>query len=349
MASMKINRRTFAAFTAVSAATVAAPGMSWAQAGSEKNRVSIAVGGKSSFDYLPLTIAEQLGYFKAEGLEVEILDVADNSRAIQAVVSGSADVIAGPYQNTISQQARGMAFQSFVLQSRAPGIAIGISHKALPDFKSVEDLRGKKIGVWAVGSPSHLVANMVLWRAGLKPADVGFVSIGTVAEALNAIRTGHIDALSSVDPVLTMLEQKDEIRIVADTRTLQGTVDVFGGPMPAGCLHAQIKFIQKNPQTVQALTSAIAHSLKWLRTAGPADIIKTVPEAHLQGDRALYLAAFNKVRESLSLDGLIPESGPQTALKALIRFDQTLQADKIDLSQTYSNEFAKKAKVRFET
>lgn len=348
MGSIKLNRRNFAVLTAMSAASIAVPGLIWAQSRPEKTHVTIATGGKSTFDCLPLTIADQLGYFKAEGLQVDILDLSSGSRAIQAAVSGPADVVAGPYEHTISQQARGHAFQSFVLQSRAPGIALGISPKAMPDFKSAEDLKGKKIGVWAAGSPSHLMATMVIWRAGLKPADVSFVPVGAGAEALSAFRAGHIDALCNVDPVLTLLEQKDEIRIVADTRTLKGTVEIFGGPMPAGCLYAPVKFIQKNPHTVQALTSAITHSLKWLQTAGPGDILKTVPEAYLQGDRALYLAAFNKVRESLSLDGLIPDSGPQTALKALARFDLSLNADKIDLSQTYSNEFARKAKSRFE-
>lgn len=348
MGNNNFNRRTFTVFTAMSAASMAVSDLLWAQARPEKAHVTIATSGKSTFDFLPLTIANQLGYFKAEGLDVQILDFPGGSRTIQAAVSGQADVVAGPYDHTISQQARGLAFQSFVLQSRAPGVALGISPRALPDFKSVGDLKGRKIGVWASGSPSHLMATMVLWRAGLKPADVTFVPVGTGADALNAFRSGHLDALCNVDPVLTVLEQKDEIRIVSDTRTLKGTVEVFGGPMPGGCLYAPATFIQKNPHTVQGLTSAITHSLKWLQTAGPGDILKAVPEAYLLGDRALYLAAFDKVRESLSLDGLIPDSGPQTALKALARFDQSFNADKIELSQTYSNEFARKAKARFE-
>jgi NitT/TauT family transport system substrate-binding protein len=100
---------------------------------------------------------------------------------------------------------------------------------------------------------------------------------------------------------------------------------------------------------VQALTNAMVHSLKWLQTAGPSDIIKTVPEAYLLGDRALYLAAFNKVREAISPDGMISDEGPRTALKALASFDPSIKAEKIELSKTYSNEFAKKAKERFKT
>ena len=209
------------------------------------------------------------------------------------------------------------------------------------------NLKGKKIGVSALGSATHMVANLILAQAGLKADDVNFIAVGSAEGALTAFRTGQIDAMSNIDPVMTILEQKGEIRIIADTRTLKGTVDVFGGPMPAGCLYASVEFIEKNPHTVQALTYAMAHSLKWLQTAGPSDIIKTVPEAYLRGDRALYLAAFNKVREAISPDGMFPDEGPRTAARVLAGFDSAINLNKIELSKTYTNEFAKKAKTRF--
>jgi NitT/TauT family transport system substrate-binding protein len=305
------------------------------------------VGGKASFYYLPLTIAEQLGYFKAEGLEVEISDFAGGARALQAVVGGSADVVSGAYEHTINLQNKGQMFQAFVLQGRAPQIAVGVSAKTMAGYKSLADLRGKKIGVTAPGSSTNMVANLLLSRAGLKAGDVSFIGVGTSAGALSAMRSGQIDAISNIDPVMTMLEQKGDIRIIADTRTLKGTLAVFGGPMPAACLYAPAEFLQKNPNTAQALTNAIVHALKWLQTAGPSDIIKTVPETYLLGDRALYLASFDKVREAIAVDGLIPEEGGQTALRALASFDATLKADKIDLSKTFTNQFAARAKARF--
>ena len=338
------NRRTFGAVTAGSVAAFALPSL-WAQSKLEKSKVSIAVGGKAAFYYLPLTIAEQLGYFKAEGLEVEISDFAGGSRALQAVVGGSADVVSGAYEHTINLQSKGQKFQAFVLQGRAPAISMGISLKTLPNYKTLADLKGKKIGISAPGSSTNMVANLILSRAGLKASDVSFIGVGTAAGALTAFRAGQIDAMCNVDPVMTMLEQKNEVRIIADTRTLKGTVDVFGGAMPAGCLYAPVEFIEKNPNTVQALTNAMVRSLKWLQTAGPSDIIKTVPESYLLGDRALYLASFNKVREAISPDGIIPEEGPRTALKALTSFDPSVKPDKIELGKTYTNEFAKKSKV----
>ena len=313
----------------------------------EKQKVSIAVGGKNLFYYLPLTIAEQLGYFKDEGLQVEISDFAGGAKALQALVGGSAEVVSGAFEHTINMQAKGQSITAFVLQGRAPQIVLGVSTKNMPNFKSIADLKGKKIGVTAPGSSTNMMADFVLAKAGLKPADVSFVGIGTAAGALAAVRSGQVDAIANLDPIITMLQQKNEIKIVADTRTLKDTNEVFGGPMPAATLYTTEAFLKKNPNTVQALTNAMVRALKWLQKAGPADVIKVVPESYQLGDRELYLDAFLKVREAISPDGFFPEAGPATALKTLQVFEPDLNGRNIDLSKTYTNEFVEKANAKY--
>jgi len=342
-----VSRRTFTVAGACAAAVLAPAPALRAQARLEKSKVSIAVGGKAAFYYLPLTISEQLGYFRAEGLDIEISDFAGGARALQALVGGSADVVSGAYEHTINMQSKNQSIQSFVLQGRAPQIAIGVSTKTMPHYRTLADLRGKRIGVSAPGSSTNMIANLVLGRFGLRPTDVSFVGVGTSSGALAALRSGQIDAMSNTEPVMTMLEQKGEVKIISDTRSLKGTQDVFGGPMPAACLYTHTDFVQKNPNTCQAMANAIVHGLKWLQTAGPSDIIKTVPDGYMLGDRALYLASFNKAREAISLDGVLPEEGARTALKALASFEPSVKPDKIELSRTYTNEFARRAKERF--
>ena len=331
---------------ALAVASVAAVPMC-VQAKPEKARVIISVGGKASFYHLPLTIAEQLGFFRDEGLDVKLDDHNGGAMALQAMLRGSADVVAGAYEHTISQQLEKRDLQAFVMEGRTPQIALGISAKALPDYKSLADLRGRRIGVSAPGSSTNMVANVALSRVGLKPADVHYVGVGSAGGAIDALRSGQVDALCNTDPVITMLEQKGELRVVLDTRTLKGTAQVFGGAMPSGCLYAPSAFLEKNPQTAQALANGIVRSLKWLQTAGPSDIIRSVPEAYLLGDRALYLASFNRVHEAFSIDGLITEEGAKVALKALVSFDASVKTDKVDLSRTYTNVYARKAKDRF--
>src|SRR4051794_17012647 len=338
-----LNRRSF---TLMAAAAVAAPALR-AQGKPEKSKLSIAVGGKAAFYYLPLTISEQLGYFKAEGLDVEISDFAGGAKALQALVGGSADVVSGAYEHTINMQAKNQFIRSIVLMGRAPQIAVGVSTKAVPNYRGLQDLRGKKIGVSAPGSSTNMVANLLLSRAGVKASEVSYVGVGTSASALTALRSGQIDAMSNTDPVMTMLEQKGDVRIVSDTRTLKGTQEVFGGPMPAASFYTHGDFVKAHPATCQALANAIVRGLKWLQTAGPSDIIKTVPESYLLGDRALYLASFNKVREAIAVDGVLPDEGARTALRALASFEPSVKPEKINLARTYTNEFARRAKDRY--
>ena len=98
----------------------------------EKPKLTIAVGGKASIYYLPLTIAEQKGYFKDEGLTVEIVDFAGGSQSLRAVVGGSADVVSGAFEHTINLQASKQYFRAFVLQGRAPAIAVPVCVATAP-------------------------------------------------------------------------------------------------------------------------------------------------------------------------------------------------------------------------
>ncbi len=313
----------------------------------ERKKVTIAVGGKNLLYYLPLTIAEQLKYFQAEGLDVEIVDFAGGARALQAVVGGSADVVSGAFEHTLNMQAKGQPMRAFVLQGRAPQIVLGVSTKTMANYKTIADLKGKKIGVTAPGSSTNIMLNFVLAKAGLKPTDVVIVGVGASQGAVAALRAGQIDAISNLDPVVTILDRAGDIKIVSDTRDVAEADRVFGGPMPAACLYAPQSFIDKNPNVTQALTNAMVRANKWIQQAGPSDIIKVVPESFLLGDRAVYIDAFLKAKGALSPDGLFPEAGSATALRALASVDEAMQKAKLDLKANYTNDFVKKAIAKY--
>ena len=340
-------RRTVLKTLLAAPAAVALPRLAFAQGKPEKSKLTIAVGGKNLFYYLPLTIAEQLGYFKDEGLQVEIPDFAGGAKALQALVGGSADVVSGAYEHTINMQAKNQPIMSFVLQGRAPQIVLAVSTRNMPGYKSIADLKGKKIGVTAPGSSTAMMASYVLAKAGLKASDVSFIGVGASSGAISAVKSGQVDAIANLDPVITMLQRDNLIKVVADTRTLKDTQSVYGGPMPAACLYTPVKFVQDNPGTTQALANAMVRALRWLQKAGPSDIVKTVPDSYLLGDRALYLAAWERVREAISPDGLMPEAGPATALRMLQTFEDSLKGKPIDLGKTYTNNFARKAAAKY--
>lgn len=328
------------------AAFVAAPAFVRAQT-LEKPKVTLAVGGKNLLYYLPLSIADQLGYFKAEGLELSIVDFAGGAQALRAVVGGSADVVSGAFEHTVNMQSKGQRLRAFVLQGRAPQIVLGVNPKTMPNYKTAADLKGKKVGVTAPGSSTNVMVNFFLAKAGLKPSDVSIVGVGAAQGAVAAMRAGQIDALSNLDPVVTLLQRSGDLKIVSDTRIVAEAEKVFGGPMPAACLYAPQAFIDKNPATVQALANAIVRADKWIQAAGPGDIIKAVPESYLLGDRAVYIDAFLAAKGALSPDGTIPEKGPDTAFRALASIDAEIANAKLDLAAVYTNDFVKKANAKY--
>ena len=187
----------------------------------------------------------------------------------------------------------------------------------------------------------------MLAKAGLKPSDVSYRRRRRVPGRGSRLRSGQIDAISNLDPVITILARSDDIKVISDTRDVAEADRIFGGPMPAATLYAPVSFIDKNPNTVQALTNAIVRANKWIQKAGPSDIVKAVPESYLLGDRAVYIDAFLKAQKALSPDGMISEQGPATALRALQSVDDALKNAKLDLKAVYTNDFVRKANAKY--
>ena len=313
----------------------------------EKPQVTIAVGGKTSLYYLPLTLAERLGYFKDEGLQVEIADFAGGSKALQAMLGGSADVTAGGFDHVIVLQARGQKVQGFVMLLGMTAISLGVAKDKAAAYRSPRDLRGMKIGVTAPGSSTHLFVNRVLASAGLSQDDVAIIGVGIGPTAVAAMRSGQIDAIANVEPAITMLERTGAIKVVAEAMTQKGSRAVYGELLPAGCLYTKQEFVRRNPNTAQALTNAMLRALRWLHKASAEDVVKAVPPEYLMGERDVYLQALQKSRESYSKDGLFPAAGVQSLYNVLRTFDPAVkEGPELNLADTFDNTFVQRAPAR---
>lgn len=314
----------------------------------ERARVRLAVGGKATLYCLPLTLTERLGHFRDEGLEVEISDFPGGGKALQALIGGSADVVSGAYEHTITMQTLAQKVQAFVLQGTNPGLELGVVRARAAGYSWPKDLKGMRIGVSAPGSSTHMFVNHLLASVGLTPDDVAIVGVGTGASAVAAVRGGQIDALSSVEPVISLLERGGDIKVVHETITDEGTRRVFGGRLPAATLYAKAAFIRDNPATVQALANAMVRTLVWLRTATTETVMNTLPPEYLLGDRTLYQAAFERLRGGYSRDGLFSQKLVDASYQVLLAHNTAVRrAPVLFLSQTWTNAFAERALARW--
>jgi NitT/TauT family transport system substrate-binding protein len=341
MDAMRMTTSIKLAFGAL-ALTIGLHATAWAQA-VEKPDLVVGVGGRGLLYYLPLTLTERLGYFKEEGLNVTITDLGGGAKALQSLVGGSADVVTGAYEHTIRMQAKGQDITAVLELGRYPGIVLGVRKEKAAGVTSFKDLKGMKIGVTAPGSSTNFFVNALIAREGLKPEDVSIIGVGTGLSAVAAMKKGDIDAMSNLDPVMTKLEQDGDIAVIADSRTDEGNMKLFGGNNPAAVVYVKREFSEKYPVTTQHLVNAFYKSLRWLASATPEDVAKTVPEEYYLGDKALYLAAFKASKPMYSQTGIIPPAGMKNAEAMLLQFDPELKDAKVDLNKTFDGRFVTKA------
>jgi NitT/TauT family transport system substrate-binding protein len=310
----------------------------------ELANVRLAVGGKPALFYLPLTVTERLGYFREQGLNLEIADFPGGARALQALIGGSADAVAGSYDHTIQMQAKNQPIVAVVLLGQFPGYVLAVLASKAQSYRSPADLKGMKIGVTAPGSSTHFMAQHLLVKHGRNLDDASFIGIGAGASAVAAVKRGEIDAIVNVDPVIGLLESEGLIKVVADTRTLAGTRGVFGGPYPAAVLYAAAGFVDKNPRTVQALVNSFVRGLQWIAGHSPDEVADLMPGDYALGNKAMYVQSIKNSLPMYSRDGRFDREAGETAYAVLKAFDPAVGNARIDVPATYTNTFVEKAK-----
>jgi NitT/TauT family transport system substrate-binding protein len=311
----------------------------------EKAKVVIAVSGPPAQMYfLPVVLAKRLGFFDSAGVNVELQHFNAGSKALESVLGGSADIVAGAYENTVRMQAKGQSMQSVVLFGRYPQNVLGISKEQAANYKSAADLKGKTIGITGPGSATQTFLNLILANAGLQPSDVTTITVGAGAVAVAAMkRPGELYAISNLDLAITELTMAGDIVVAVDSRTAEGTRAVYGGDYASGSLYAPSAFLTGNPKTVQAIANAMVRTLKWMAAATSDEIIAKVPADFYQNNQAVYRQALQNNLPSFSRDGLMPSEAPDNVLKALVKFDPVIAKADIKMSATYDNRFVEKA------
>src|SRR5262252_1868248 len=291
-------------------------GCSRPQHAPQMTTIRVAVGGQTQFIYLPLTLADQLGYFKDEGLSVQIADLRGGSEALAALIGGSVDIVAGFYEHTIRARAQGKHLVMFTLFDRYPGMVLMLGKQHLNEVHSIKDLVGKPVGVTAPGSSTDQLVKYILRQNNLEPQSIPVVTGGTSA-MVAALEQDHVWAGVTVDPLASRLERDGIASVLYDTRTEKGTLEIFGGPWPAGGFYATEDFIEQHRPVVQAMVRAGIRALRYVKEHSPEEVAQAMPESFWAGDRAHYVESLRANLSMFSPDGMMPAEGPPNVLKSL--------------------------------
>ena len=309
-----------------------------------QSKVVISVGGAACLCYLPTILAQELGEYKKNGVDAEIIDFKGGSQSLTAVIGGSADVVSGYFDHCVNLAAKNQALEAFVVYDRYPGFALVVSPKQTGKITSIKDLKDKKVGVSAPGSSTDFFLKYMLSKNGVDPNSVGVIGIGLAATAVAAMEQGSVDAAIMLDPAITQLQGRNkDLKILSDTRSQHDTLAVFGGEYPGGALYTKSGWIQSHPKEIQGLTNAIVATLNWIHSHTPEEIMAKMPENLVGPDKALYLAALKATIPMYSTTGKMDPKGAQAVLDVFSQSSPEVKNAKIDLSKTYTNKFVEQA------
>jgi NitT/TauT family transport system substrate-binding protein len=309
----------------------------FAHAANEK--VTLMVGGMEKQIYLPAKLAEQLGYFKEEGLDVELLNEAAGVDAENELIAGQVQGVVGFYDHTIDMQSKGKFIESVVQFSHTPGEVELIATRLAGKVRSPADFRGKTLGVTGLGSSTNFLTQYLAVSHGVPVSEVTSLPVGAGNSFIAALQQGKIDGGMTTEPTISRLLKTGDAKVLVDLRSPESTQKWLGGMYPAASLYMQTSWVETHKATTQKLANVFVKTLRYISTHSAEEIATKMPADYYAGDKDSYVKALAIGKVSFIADGRMPESGPPTVLKVLSAFDTTVKGHSINLAKTYTTEF----------
>ncbi|OQP86762.1 hypothetical protein BTR14_10025 [Rhizobium rhizosphaerae] len=301
--------------------------------------------GSYNLNNLPFPVAESLGFYKEEGLDVTIENFAQGgSKVLQALVAGSTDVAVGFYDHTIQMQSQGKHVIGFVQLARNSGLVLAGKNDTDFDPAKPETIKGKSVGITAPGSSSDFFIRYYLKQHGLTDNDISIIGVGSGAAAVAALQQGKIDLLVNYDPAATIVVERGLGKILIDARSDEGAKAVYGGIYPTSVLYANQDFIDKHPEVIQKVTNATLKALHWMKAHSAEEIVARLPDDFVSGDKKTYIKAVDNAKAIFSEDGKFVPADLETPLAVLKSFNDSVAKATIDLNTTYTNKFVEASK-----
>jgi NitT/TauT family transport system substrate-binding protein len=330
---MRAFHRNLLATALCSALAAAAP---FAQAAEP---ITIMVGGINKIIYLPAKLTEALGYFKDEGLTVELQSQPAGVDAENQLIAGAVQGVVGFYDHTIDLQSKGKEIQAIAVFCKVPGEVELVSTKAAPTFKTMADAKGMTLGVTGLGSSTEFLTRYLADRQGVATKDYSLLPVGAGNTFVAAMKQDRIQAGMTTEPTVSEMLKTGDAKVLVDLRTEKDTIAALGGLYPAASLYVQNEWAESHKEQATKLAHAFARTMEYIHTHSAEEIAEKVPRDYYGSDKALYVQALAASLPMFTADAKMPAGGPETVLKVLATYKPLIKSKNIDLSKTYTNAY----------
>ncbi|RQR31430.1 ABC transporter substrate-binding protein [Burkholderia sp. Bp9143] len=307
-------------------------------------KITILVGGINKLIYLPPKLAENLGYFKDEGLDVELQSQQAGVDAENELLAGAAQAVVGFYDHAIDLQAKGKEIETIVVFGLVPGSMEMVRSDVAGQIRSMGDIKGKTLGVTGLGSSSTFLGQYLAARHGLNTTDYSMLPVGAGNSLIASLKQKRVDVAWTTEPTTSLLRAGGDAKVLVDLSSIDGTKAALGGLYPASSLYVQRTWADAHKPETAKLARAFVRTLQFIHTHSADEIAAKMPADYYGGNKVLYVQALKASLPMYSSDGKMPAGGPETVLKVLSDFNPNIKGKHIDLSRTYTNDFVNRVK-----
>jgi NitT/TauT family transport system substrate-binding protein len=307
-------------------------------------------------------LAESLGYFAEEGIEivsVKITDFAPNDYELQAPLrDGRIDAVCHWFHHAVFGARHGLPITAVLMFNDAPGMKVLVAGRVKNEIRSAADFRGRRVAEGAGYGTKSMLNHLLTGRAGLPPRGYTPVFVGSAgrdAAVLAALRAGEVDLLTFEEPQSSALLSTGLTTTFFDLTNAESTRRLLGAPWPAQCLMVSPRLAAEHPEAVRRLVNAFARALRFIQVHSAEEIAARLPPDWFAGkDRA---EAVNLLRATLPGftrgNGELPAEGVALVIEAIERapFDdspagrwrQTVKGAGLRAEELFDNRFARAA------
>jgi NitT/TauT family transport system substrate-binding protein len=245
----------------------------------------------------PYEVTRAAGFFREEGLDVQLVYMRGSTAATQALVGGALDYAANSFDDLLQAFNRGANIKRFFTTGRLPLTALAIAPKRVGEIKSFNDLEGRTIGVVSRGSVAEAMTLFLMKKAGADSRKVQFAVLGP--NIYEPVRLGQVDASWVSEPALTLLVKAGSRALVNFMETDDAN-KYLGGPYEFMGVSVRTAEIDARREEMQALARALEKGLARLQSIKPEEITAALPKQLIAGsDAAALNDIFARYRASL--------------------------------------------------
>ena len=251
-----------------------------------------------SLNYLPLFLGKDKGIYQAEGINLELILVASRVQ-VTALTTGDLE-FSGAQSQVLGAAARGFPVKVACFITVKPSLWL----VAKPEIRSISDLKGKIIGITAIGSSTDTLARYLVRKYGLVPdKEVALFATGTTANILAALKGSSVQA-GMLSPPFHAMAKLMGFRILAylgdhveQSLSGVGTSD---------------KMLRERPETVKKVLRATLKSLRYIRQNREESVQYILREWKVE--RPLAEELYASMIPAFSMDGSMTEKGIRDGL-----------------------------------